>query len=151
MWSVFFTMKRIKRTFMVKNSHRSANERLLRTLVRTPDGVLGHRVFMLFMVKYTLYMGGKNMGQKSDIFTKIVLSVIALCLVVIALALIFETEDTQAAQSRFNPRTVQVTYTSGGFLVFDTTTGDIWMYDFSRRNPDFIGRLAQPGKALLTK
>jgi len=91
------------------------------------------------------------MGQKPDIFTKIVLSVIALCLVVIALSLIFETENTQAAQNRFNPTTVQVTYTSGGFLVFDTTTGDIWVYNFSGRNPDFIGRLTQPGKALLTK
>jgi len=91
------------------------------------------------------------MIQTSDIFTKIVLSVIALCLMVIALSFMFETEDTQAAQSRFNPKNVQVTYTSGGFLVFDTTTGDIWVYNFSGRNPDFIGRLTQPGKALLTK
>ncbi|PIE36207.1 hypothetical protein CSA56_00905 [candidate division KSB3 bacterium] len=92
------------------------------------------------------------MTHTPDMFTKIILSVIALCLVFIALHLIFETEQTQAAQkARFSPKNFQIAYTNGGFLVFDATTGDIWMYNYSGKDPDFIGRLKELGKTLQKK
>ena len=85
----------------------------------------------------------------SDKFTKIILVVIALCLGIIAFSLVFRTESIQA-QARTNFDTIRFTNTNGGFLIMDTRTGDVWMYTFGDRSPDFIGRLVQVGRPLLT-
>ena len=85
----------------------------------------------------------------TDKFTKIILVVIALCLGIIAFSLVFRTESTQA-QARIDFNTIRFTDTNGGFLIMDTRTGDVWMYSFGDRSPDFVGRLVQVGQALLT-
>ena len=87
--------------------------------------------------------------RKPDIFTKILLSLIAISLIIIAFTLVFRSEPTQA-QSRTNFSNIQLAHTSGGFLILNGSTGDIWMYDFSGRQPDYIGRLTQVGRALVT-
>jgi hypothetical protein len=85
----------------------------------------------------------------SDTFTKIILVVIALCLGIIAFSLVLRTESTQA-QGRINFDKIRFTNTQGGFLIMDTRTGNVWMYTFGDRSPDFIGRLVQVGQPLLT-
>lgn len=87
--------------------------------------------------------------HKPDIFSKILLSVIAICLIIIAFTLVFRSEPTQA-QSRINFNNIQLANTSGGFLILDGSSGDIWMYDFGRQQPDYIGRLTQVGHPLVT-
>lgn len=88
--------------------------------------------------------------RKDDLFHKILLSIIALSLVVIALALIFRSEPIEA-QNRANFERIKLAYTSGGFLLMDPASGDIWMYDFGGRQPDFIGRLQKIGSPLRTR
>ena len=88
--------------------------------------------------------------RKDELFQKILLSIIALSLIVIALTLIFRSEPIEA-QSRANFTGVKIAYTSGGFLLMDSASGDIWMYGFGRQNPDFIGRLQKIGSPLLTR
>lgn len=88
--------------------------------------------------------------RKDGLFHKILLSIIALSLVIIALALTFRTEPIEA-RSQTNFENIKIASTSGGFLVMDPNSGDIWMYAFGRKNPDFIGRLQQVGKPLLTR
>ena len=88
--------------------------------------------------------------RKDDLFHKILLSIIALSLVVIALTLIFRSEPIEA-RSQTNFADIKLAYTSGGFLLMDSTSGDIWMYGFGRQRPDFIGRLQKLGSPLLTR
>ncbi|MCP4405816.1 MAG: hypothetical protein GY801_52025 [bacterium] len=88
--------------------------------------------------------------RKDDLFHKILLSIIALSLVVIALTSIFRSEPIEA-QSRVNFEKVKFAYTNGGFLLMDSSTGDIWMYSFGRQQPDFIGRLQKAGGPMLMR
>jgi hypothetical protein len=87
--------------------------------------------------------------RKSGLFIKILLSIIAICLIIITFTLVFQSEPTQA-QGRINFNNIQIENTSGGFLILDGRTGDIWMYAFGRQQPDYIGRLTQVGSPLAT-
>jgi len=83
--------------------------------------------------------------MRIDIYTKVILTIIALLLAVIALTPLVQPQPAMA-QGSFSG----VQFDMGSF--FDTRTGDIWAYEFDRNSPRFgqvtahykIGKLGQP-------
>jgi len=64
--------------------------------------------------------------MRIDLYTKTILTVIALLLAVIALKPIVQ---PQPAMAQGNFSGVQFSYSGGAHLFFDSRTGDIWDYD----------------------
>jgi hypothetical protein len=64
--------------------------------------------------------------MKPDVYTKVVLTVIALVLVVIAAKPLLKPDTTVNAQSTFSG--VQFSSSDRGYAFFDPRTGDLWSY-----------------------
>jgi len=85
--------------------------------------------------------------MRIDIYTKVILTIIALLLAVIALTPLVQPQPAMA-QGSFSG----VQMSGGGDMFFDTRTGDICAYEFDRNSPRFgqvtahykIGKLGQP-------
>ena len=93
--------------------------------------------------------------MKPDRVTKFLLSVIALCVSVIALNGAGVTVSPAVAQrspvvTDHKFPTVQISGDQNGFYLFDSATGRIWYYaaaDF-RAHPTEVGQLEEPGRRL---
>jgi hypothetical protein len=81
--------------------------------------------------------------MRIDLYTRTVLTLIALFLAAIAARPYFE-PDTVAAQSALSG--VQVAVTPVGYTFFDTRTGDLWEYSGANVHAKY--RLAKPGQPL---
>ena len=86
--------------------------------------------------------------MRIDIYTKIVLTAIALFLAVIALRPMFQPAPA-AAQTALDG--VQFTPSSSSFNAFNTANGDVWLYSYDqgRYAARYLGRIAQLGQALV--
>ena len=82
--------------------------------------------------------------MRIDLYTKIILTVIALLLAVIALTPIVQPQPAMA-QGSFSG----VQFDMGSF--FDTRTGDIWQYNYRDGLPKMHFKLIQLGKPLVQK
>ena len=63
--------------------------------------------------------------MRIDLYTKAILTIIALLLAVIALKPLFQ---PQPAMAQGNFSSVQFSSSPGGLKFFDTRTGEIWLY-----------------------
>jgi hypothetical protein len=75
--------------------------------------------------------------MKPDLYTKAVLTVIALALTVIACNQYVNPRLTANAQAGFSG--VQFSW-AGGPEFFDTRTGEVWQYDHLQLNGPWVGR-----------
>ncbi|MFZ0738879.1 MAG: hypothetical protein WAM96_17425 [Candidatus Acidiferrales bacterium] len=66
------------------------------------------------------------MRIRIDLYTKTILTLIALLLLVIALKPAFQPQATMA-QGRFG--SIQFSYSGGEPAFFDTSNGDVWLHD----------------------
>ncbi len=63
--------------------------------------------------------------MRIDLYTKMILTLIALLLAVIALNPIFQ---PQSAMAQGNYSAIQFSYSGGNHAFFDTRSGDVWEY-----------------------
>jgi hypothetical protein len=63
--------------------------------------------------------------MRIDLYTKMILTLIALLLAVIALHPIFQ---PQSAMAQGNYNGIQFSYSGGNHAFFDTRSGDVWEY-----------------------
>jgi hypothetical protein len=85
--------------------------------------------------------------MKLDLYTKAILTVIALMLVVIACKTVIAPETTASAQGPFAG--VQFTSDTGQMFFFDTRTGEGWEYNYKGGRPEVwdkwrVTKLGQP-------
>ena len=86
--------------------------------------------------------------MKTDLYTKAVLTVIALMLAVIACNQYINPRVTAQAQAQSGFSSVQFSY-DGGMYFFDSRTGEVWFYGTSAQaRPVFKGRLVKLGELL---
>jgi hypothetical protein len=83
-----------------------------------------------------------------DRYTKLVLTVIALALVLIACKPAFESNGVAAA-GRFAGVQFGVSPNGQGFWAFDTRTGDVWEYIAITDEIGHFGRLTELGQPVL--
>jgi hypothetical protein len=82
--------------------------------------------------------------MRIDLYTKTILTLIALLLAVIALKPILQPQTVKAGGSFSG---VQFSATVGGFWVFDSSTGDVWAYNSGSGKADIhfkVTKLGQP-------
>jgi hypothetical protein len=91
--------------------------------------------------------------MKPDLYTKTVLTVIAIMLTVIACNQYVNPTATAQAQGAFAG--IVVTGQPAGWAMFDTRSGDAWVYRTTTGYDDmevtYVGRIAAPGKAPVKK
>jgi hypothetical protein len=83
--------------------------------------------------------------MRIDLYTKTILTLIALLLAVIALKPIVQPQPTIA---QGNLSSIQFSGARIGFWAFDTRTGDVWIYNTQTGGCDGHFKITQLGKAL---
>jgi hypothetical protein len=83
--------------------------------------------------------------MRIDLYTKAILTLIALLLAVVASQSLFK-PTAVSAQSALSG--VQFTYRSAGFLAIDTKGGDVWLYDIETKRTERLGKITQLGKPI---
>jgi len=88
--------------------------------------------------------------MRIDFYTKAVLTLIALALLVIAGNSLINPKQNVAAAGKFSD--VQFSYAMGGILAVDTRTGDIWDYGLGGEGGSgvqLLGHIDEIGKPLI--
>jgi hypothetical protein len=85
--------------------------------------------------------------MRIDTYTKIVLTVIALALAVVAFKPLVE---PQAVAAQGPLAGLRVFGTNGGFYVVDEMRGDFWLYGlgFTGKAAKYLGKMTRPGEPL---
>ena len=81
-----------------------------------------------------------------DRYTKLVLTIIALALAMIACRSVTQPSGVAAEGPLAG---VQFSGVLGGFMAFDTRSGDVWGYDITNHKWFYTGKITQLGKPLL--
>ncbi len=84
--------------------------------------------------------------MRIDLYTKTILTLIAILLAISAIRPLIQPAQNAHAQSSFS--NVQFTSFSGGFAAFDTGTGDIWLYSYGPIQRVHRYKISQLGKKL---
>ena len=95
--------------------------------------------------------------MRIDLYTKFLLTVIALALLTIACNSLFQPSRVSADSPLMGMQFAMIG--TGGFLAFDGKTGDIWYYQITGDEGKFVrntgalhvGKMTQPGKPLLAQ
>ena len=82
----------------------------------------------------------------NDRYVKVCLTAIVLLLTAILLKPIFS--PTAAEAQSWNPIQISA-WSEGGFLFYENSTGRLWSYGFTMRNPIYMGRIPGPGMPLI--
>jgi hypothetical protein len=86
--------------------------------------------------------------MRTDLYTKTILTIIALLLAVIVLKP-FVTPSIANAQTSLNG--IQVSFGGTGLWFFDTKTGDIWVYSMQDLSDvTHVGKIVELGKPIVT-
>jgi hypothetical protein len=88
--------------------------------------------------------------MRIDLYTKTILTIIALLLAVMTLKPIIQPASASAQASLSG---VQFTTASGGFNAFDTRNGDVWLYSYNAGvyGAKYLGRIAELGRPLVNR
>lgn len=93
--------------------------------------------------------------MKADNYLKyvlVLLVIITIFLEMIALRPIFETKFAMAAPSgKFDYVQLWYFVPGAGALLFDSRSGDIWEYDTHFKKVEFVGKLVELGKPVVSK
>ena len=84
--------------------------------------------------------------MRIDLYTKTILTVIALALTLIACKSLVQPSDVAAQGSLAGAQFIAV---GRGFWAIDTRGGDIWEYPYTGGDPTHIGKISQLGKPLV--